>query len=91
MQKRKRRFRRIERLERQVQHHRAVLADRVEHHGPLALGDDFSHDVDALGFEALKMGEMLDGRRRARRGITTRSGGCGHRRTRRFPESDDLR
>ena len=45
----------IERLQRQVQHHRAVLADRVEHHRPLALGDDLAHDVDALGFEPLQV------------------------------------
>ena len=55
---------REERLERQVQHHRAVLADRVEHDGPLALGDDLAHDVDALRFEPLKMCEL---------------GVCGHR------------
>ena len=43
---------------RQVQHHRAVLADRIEHHRPLALGDHLAHDVDALGLEALEMGQF---------------------------------
>ena len=61
VQERERRLRRIERLHRQVQHHRAVLADRIEHHRPLALGDDLAHDVDALGLEALKMRELRAG------------------------------
>ena len=41
----------IERLLRQPQQDRRVLADRVEHHRPLELGDHLPHDVDALGFE----------------------------------------
>ena len=49
------RLRRVERLQRQVQHHRAVLADRVEHHRLLALGDRLAQDLDALGLEALKV------------------------------------
>ena len=57
VQERKRRLGREERLQRQVQHHRAVLADRIEHHRPLALGDDLAHDVDAFGFETLKVRE----------------------------------
>src|SRR5262249_15150236 len=40
-----------------VQHHRAVLADGVEHDRPLALSDDLAEDVDALGFELLQMGQ----------------------------------
>ena len=55
MQQRERRLRRIERLHREMQHDGAVLADRVEHYGTFALGDNLAHDVDALGFEALKM------------------------------------
>src|SRR5262245_34606618 len=35
----------------QPQHHRRVLADRIQHDRSLELGDDFAHDVDALGFE----------------------------------------
>ena len=41
----------IERLLRQPQQDRRVLADRVQHHRPLELGDDLAHDVDALGLE----------------------------------------
>ena len=47
----------IECLARQMQHHRAVLADTVEHHRFVGLGDDLAHDVDALGFEAFEMGQ----------------------------------
>ena len=47
-----------ERLHRQVQHHRAVLADRVQHHRPLALGHHLAHDVDALGLQALQVSEV---------------------------------
>ena len=50
---RKRRFRRIERLHGEMQHHGAVLADGVEHHRTLTLRDNFAHDVDALGLQAL--------------------------------------
>jgi fructose-1,6-bisphosphatase/inositol monophosphatase family enzyme len=39
--------------------HRAVLADRIEHHRLLALGDDLAHDVDALGLEALQVREPI--------------------------------
>ena len=35
--------------------HRAVLADRVQHHRLLALGDHLAHDVDALGLEPLQV------------------------------------
>ncbi len=45
----------IERLLRQPQQHRRVLADRVEHHRPLELGDHLAHDVDALGLERAQM------------------------------------
>ena len=48
-----------------MQHDRAVLADRVEHHGVLALGDGLAQDVDALGLEALEVGQ-LDGSRHRR-------------------------
>ena len=44
-----------------MQHNRRVFADGVQHHGVLALGDRLAHDVDALGFEALQMGEIQGG------------------------------
>ena len=48
---------RVEGLEGQVQHHRAVLADRIEHHRLFALGDHLPHDLDALGLQALEVGQ----------------------------------
>jgi hypothetical protein len=47
-----------------MQHHRAVLADRVKHDRLFALGHHLAHDVDALGFQALQVGEP-HGRKRA--------------------------
>ena len=41
----------MKRLLRQPQQDRRVLADRIQHHRPLELGDDLAHDVDALGLE----------------------------------------
>jgi hypothetical protein len=43
------------RLLRKAQQARGVLADRVEHDGPLELGCDLSEDVDALGLEGAQM------------------------------------
>ena len=51
VQQRERNRARVERLLRQPQQHGRVLADGVEHHRPLELGDDLAHDVNALGFE----------------------------------------
>src|SRR6185437_3782471 len=45
----------IERLERHMQHHARVLADRVEHHRIGELGSDLAHDLDRLGLEPLQM------------------------------------
>jgi hypothetical protein len=59
VQQRERWRRGMERLARQVKHHRAVLADRIHHHRPLGLRDDFAHDVDRLGFEPFQMGQGL--------------------------------
>ncbi len=56
VQQRKRQRGRMERLARQVQHHRGVLADRVEHHRTLALHHGLAEDVDAFGFEFLEVG-----------------------------------
>jgi hypothetical protein len=50
-----------------VQQHRAVLADRIQHDRPLALGDDLAQDVDALGFEALQVRESDHRCRQSRR------------------------
>ena len=55
MKKRKRRLRGPEGLHGEVQHHRAVLADGIEHHRLAELRGDFAHDVDAF---RLKLGEM---------------------------------
>ena len=51
----------IERLLRQAEQDRRVLADRVEHHRPLELGDDLAQDVDALGLERA---QVVEARRR---------------------------
>ena len=53
----KRRRARVERLAREVQHHRAVLADRVQHDRPLTLRDCLAHDVDALRLERLEVAQ----------------------------------
>ena len=57
VEQRERRRGRKERLHRQVQHHGAVLANRIQHDGPLAFRDDLAHDVDAFGLETLKVRE----------------------------------
>jgi hypothetical protein len=58
VQQRERRLARVEGLHGQVQHHRGVLADRVQHHGVLRLGGDLPDDVDALGLERPQMVEL---------------------------------
>jgi hypothetical protein len=45
----------VERLERQMQHDAGVLANRIEHHRPFELGDDFAHDLDRLRFQAFEV------------------------------------
>ena len=62
VEQRKRRPGGEERLDREVQHHGAVLADRIEHHRIVGLGDDFPDDVDAFRFEPLQIGECHPGR-----------------------------
>jgi len=47
----------IEGLGGQVQHHGAVLADRIQHHRAFALGGHLAHDVDALGLQSLQVGQ----------------------------------
>ena len=37
--------------------HGAVLADRVEHHRLLGLGDGLAEDLDALGLQPLEVGQ----------------------------------
>ena len=58
VQQRKWRRRGMEGLARQMQHHRRILADRVQHHRLFGLGDHFPEDVDALGFKALQMRQL---------------------------------
>src|ERR1700686_3336186 len=52
-----RRFRREERLDRQMQHDRTVFAYGVKHYRLLAFGNRLSHDVDALRLEPLEGGQ----------------------------------
>ena len=77
VQQRKRNRPRVERLLRQPQQHRRVLADRVQHHRPLELGDHLAHDVDALGLERP---QMVVARRRVSTGPAVagafRTAGC---------------
>ena len=42
-------------LLRETDHHRGILADGVEHHGPFELGGDLAEDVNALGFQGSQM------------------------------------
>ena len=67
MQQRKWQLPRIERLQSQVQKHRGIFADRVEHDRVVALSDSLTYDVDAFGFEMLKMRECRE--RPAGRGL----------------------
>src|SRR5258708_7247848 len=46
---------RKERLAGQMQHDGAILACRIQHHGSFTLRNDFTHDVNAFGFEPLQM------------------------------------
>ena len=45
----------MKRLDSQMEHDRAVLADGLEHHRLLGLGDDLAHDMDRLALEVLEM------------------------------------
>jgi hypothetical protein len=53
MQELKWRRRRRKRFQGQMQHHRTVFANRIEHDRPLAFGNGFPKDLDALGLKAL--------------------------------------
>jgi hypothetical protein len=75
VQQRERRPRRKERLAREMQHDRAVLADRVQHHRPLGLGDRLAQDVDAFGFEALQVVQGGHADQASRSGCGTRRQG----------------
>ena len=48
---------REERLLGKMQHHRRILADRIEHHRAIGLGDRLAQDVNALGLEPIEMRE----------------------------------
>jgi hypothetical protein len=43
----------------EMQHHRRILADRIEHDRPLRLRDGFAEDVKAFGLKPVEMGEWL--------------------------------
>jgi hypothetical protein len=58
VQQRERNGPRMKRLLREAQQNRRVLADRVQHDGPLELGHHLAHDVDALG---LQRAEVIGG------------------------------
>ena len=66
VEQRKRNRARMERLLRQAQHHRRVLADRIEHDRPLELRHDLAQDVDAFRFERAQMIQARLGRRPSR-------------------------
>ena len=68
VQQRERRLAGREGLQGQVQHHAAVLADRIEHHRPFELGGDLADDVDALGLEGLELGQGFHGAARIPQG-----------------------
>ena len=86
MQQRERQRRGIERLECQMQQDRAVLADGIQQHGVVGGRDDLAEDVDALGFQALEVGQGLPGPRPAwltEAGLRDRCGADWSRRRRR--------
>jgi hypothetical protein len=60
MQQGERRLGGIERLQRQMQHDRGVLADRIKHHRMAELRHHLAHDADALGLELAEIaGKVL--------------------------------
>jgi hypothetical protein len=64
-------------LQGEVQQHRGILADRVEHHRILGLGDRLPEDVDALGLQPLEVAEAVGGGLCAHRGARRHGGGEG--------------
>ncbi len=59
MHQRKRRLTGIKGFQRQLQHHRGILPDRVQHHRLLELGGHLANDVNAFGFELLQMSQFV--------------------------------
>ena len=59
MQKGKGNRRRVKGLLRQPQHDGRILADGVEHDGPLELRGHLAQDVDALGLQQAQMAQAL--------------------------------
>ena len=57
----------MKRALREVQHHRAVLADGIQHHRILGLRNYLADDVNALGLEPLQPGEHHPPVKRVRR------------------------
>src|SRR4029453_5152204 len=72
---------REERLACEVQQHRGVFADRIEHHRIFELGSDFADDPDALGFELFEVRKLIAGHGRpavpGARGAYSNVGSCG--------------
>ncbi len=58
MQQRKWRWRREERLLRQMQHNGRILTHRIKHDRVFCLSDQLSHDLNAFRFEAFQVGEI---------------------------------
>ena len=56
MQEPERRLCRIERLQRQMQHHCAVLADGIEKHGIFGFGRDLAKNLHRLGLKQVESG-----------------------------------
>ena len=56
MEQRERRLCRIERLQREMHHHRGILADRVEHDRMAELRHHLAHDLDAFRLELAQIG-----------------------------------
>ena len=59
VQQRERRLARIKGFQRQMEHHRGILTDGIQHHRVLEFGDHLADDVYALGFELFEMGKLI--------------------------------
>ena len=59
VQHRQRRHGRVESLAQQVQQHRGILADRIQHYRTLKACLHLAENVDALGFEIVEVGGMF--------------------------------
>ena len=66
----------VERLHRQMQHHRRILADRIQHHRRAAFRHHLADDVDAFVFQAAQMRDAIGRVQGGGRGLR---GGCSRR------------